>query len=310
MLLVTHVPKESGFSKTELKVQAIARRRADTQLMRIPWLKFNKAYEEYPRWHALTLWAHVIIASEGGIPSWLISDLRERCPGFTLPEVLRPEPIDLRLSEWVRNQKFGYAKRQGWLDALTFYGSRHLRSECVWNYWEQCEREWRKHKPKAFPTFDVWWRDAQETKLCEKISYHESRRIVENYLKWKALEWWVRPLLVSHTEMPTHVLSELKQLCASIIGSGNRSTSGGGKEDSEIWRSLRRCCPDHFLSGPRKRGVLKAVLQRARSHPLYARLAFHGMHWSREWLKNRRCAFPSFRQWRQAADSFIHGDQI
>jgi hypothetical protein len=44
------------FSKTELKVQGIARRRADDQLLRVPWGRFRSAYEEYPRWHALALW--------------------------------------------------------------------------------------------------------------------------------------------------------------------------------------------------------------------------------------------------------------
>lgn len=278
--------------------------------MRIPWSEFRKAYEEYPRWHALTLWTHAIIASEDGIPSWLIPDLRKRCPSFTLPEILRQESVDLRLSEWVRNQKFGYAKRQGWLDALTFYGARHLRSVCAWNYWEQCERDWHKHKPKAFPSFDVWWREAQEMSLCDKLTYRELDRMVQKYLNWEALEWWLRPLFTSRAKIPLQVFSELKQACPTIIELRNSGPFKGDQENSKIWRNLGRCCLDQFLSGSRKQDVLKAVLQRARSHPQHARLGFYGMHWSREWLKDRRCAFPSFRQWRQAADSFIQGDQI
>lgn len=157
----THLANQPRFSGTELKVQAIARRNANSQLVRVPWSKFRKAYEEYPRWHALILWTQMIITSQCGNPSWLTADLQKRCPGLKLTQVGQPEPAGLRLSNWVRNHKFGYAKRQGWLDALTFYGVRHLCSECAWAYWEQCGLDWDKHKPERFPSFDLWWREVE-----------------------------------------------------------------------------------------------------------------------------------------------------
>ena len=77
--LATQAAKEARFAANESKVQAIARRRADAQLMRVPWSNFRKAYEEYPRWHALTLWTNLIVASQGGVRSWLVEVLRKRC---------------------------------------------------------------------------------------------------------------------------------------------------------------------------------------------------------------------------------------
>lgn len=310
MPLATHVASEPGLSAAELGVEAIARRRATSQLMRVAWPRFRKAYEEYPRWHALTLWTHAIIASQGEIPPWLIADLQKRCPGLTSPEGPRPESLDLRLSEWVRNQKFGYAKRQGWIDALTFYGVRHARSDCAWNYWERCDRGWNKNKPKAFPTFDVWWCDAQKMKLCDKVSYREIDSMIQKYLDWEAMKLWVRPVFAANVKIPPHLFSELKKACPGITKHHDCGTFRGHKENSEMWQDLMRCCRDRFLSDAKRKGVLDLVLQRTHSHPLHARLVLYGTHWSRKWLKNRKQPLPSFRKWRRVAESFVHTGRI
>lgn len=305
MPLATQIAKESKYSPIELKVQAVARRRAEAQLMRVPWPRFRKAYEVYPRWHALTLWTQLIIATQDRTPPWLIADLRKLCRGFTLPEVGQPKPLDLHVSEWVGQRKFGYAKRQGWLDALTFYGVRHLRSERAWNYWEQCDRDWNRDQPQAFPSFDVWWRDAQKMKFCDKLSSGEIARMVLKYLNWEALELWFRPLFASRAKLPPHMLSELKQACPRVIELRNSGAFKGGKDSSEIWRDLKRCCRDQLLSDARREGVLDAVIRRAQSHPLHVRLASYGTHWSRNWLKTHEQPYPSFRQWWRAAGSYI-----
>lgn len=310
MHLDAQMAKEFRFSANELKARAVARHRADIQLMRAPWSSFRKAYEEYPRWHALTLWTNLMVASQGGIQSWLVADLRKRCMGFRWPEALTSEPLDLLLSEWVRNQKFGYAKRQGWLDALTFYGVRHPRSESAWNYWEQCTRDWNNHKTKEFPSFEVWWCDAQKLKLSDKLGYREVSGIIRKCLSLKAVELWVRPLFASHPPIPPRVLSELKQVCPGIIDSRNSDTCEGHKKDLEMWRDLKRSFRSQLLSKVTEASVLEEVLERAQYHPLYVRLAFYGRHWLTECRKNRMRAFPSFREWLSAADRFILGEQI
>lgn len=126
---MAHAMSDGKFSKSELKVRAIARRRANAQLMRVPWSRFQKAYEEYPRWQALALWVQAIISARDSVPAWLTDDLRKHCPGFVEHEEAShaPKVMGLHLLEWAHNHEFGFAKRQGWLDALTFYGVRHPR---------------------------------------------------------------------------------------------------------------------------------------------------------------------------------------
>jgi len=303
--LATQAVKESGYSPTELKVQAIARRRAEIQLMRVPWPRFRKAYEEYPRWHALILWTHAIVASQGRIPSWLIAYLRKRCPGLKFTEVGQPEPVDLRLSNWVRNHKFGYAKKEGWLDALTFYGVRRPRSERVWSYWEQCGRDWNKREPEVSPTFDVWWSDAQKMTLCDKLSYRDLGRAVEKYIDWEALVFWLRPLFTTNAKLPMHVMSELRRKFPGILTKHNSDMPRGDQENSKIWRRLTEWGNNHFSREAKEADSLELLLQRVQSHPLHVRLVHYGKYWEGEWSGNWARSYPSFPEWRRAADRYV-----
>ena len=299
---LAHAMSDDRFSKSELKVRAIARRRANLQLLRVPWSRFQKAYEEYPRWQALALWIEAIIAARDSVPSWLKDDLRKHCPSFVEHEANSNEPkaMGLHLLEWAHNHKFGYAKQQGWLDALTFYGVRHPSSECAWKYWEQCERDWIENKSETFPSFDVWWRNAKKMKLCDKLSYRDLGRAIEKYLDWEALSLWLRPLLASDVKLPKHVISELKRKCPGILAAQGGGTPRPNVENSEIWRNLLKWGRNHCRLQAGKQGHLD-LRQRAQSHPLHARLLFYAKHWARQQSRTSAQSYPSFRAWQQNA---------
>lgn len=288
---------KSKFSKTELRVRDVARRRANDQLLRVPWTKFQRAYEEYPRWHALALWTQGIVAMLDSVPSWLVRELQKHCPAFIDHKAGSREPklIALHLMEWIRNQEFGYAKRQGWLDALTFYGMRHPRSECAWAYWERFEKDWnRQSEPN--PLFNEWWRRALREELCNGTSHREVAKAVETYMDWNALLLWLQPLFGSAVRLPRHVASELELRCPGVLGS---------QEKSRIWQRLRALSKDHCLGEARQPGSLESFLQRVRLHPRQVRLLAYGKHWAKEWSRNRARHYPSFDQWALAADRYV-----
>ena len=310
MPAANHGAKKQRFSKAELKVQAMARRRANSQLMRVPWTRFCRAYEEYPRWQALVLWVQAIIGAQDGIPSWLVADLRERCRGFIVPETRSREKelVALHLLEWIHNQEFGNIKRQGWLDALTYYGGRHPRSEGAWAHGEHCEAVWRRKPPKVFPTFDEWWHKALQVKLFDDTGYSEVARAIEEYSDWQALVLWLHPLFASDLELPSHVISELERRCPDILKDQDSTSSGDRQRRFKMWRRLIRRGTGPCILEAKQAGWLDSLLQRARSHPHYVRILAYGKHWAREWPRNRQRPYPSFHQWRQAADRYIDVD--
>src|ERR1700747_3208158 len=72
--------KAPRFSSVELRVQAIASREANNQLLSVPRGRFRKAYEEYPRWQALALWVEAVIGTERRPPSSLLATLKSIVP--------------------------------------------------------------------------------------------------------------------------------------------------------------------------------------------------------------------------------------
>jgi len=134
--LVNDEMKAPRFSTIELKVEGMARRRANHQLLRVPWGRFSRAYDEYPRWQGLALWGELLAGTGARGQSSVLATINKHCPGLVegRSRLQQSTPLGLDLLEWVHTQKFDYAKRQGWLDALIFYGVRHPFSRGAWAY--------------------------------------------------------------------------------------------------------------------------------------------------------------------------------
>lgn len=176
------------FSSLELRTQARARRIASEQLLRVPWNRFRKAYEEYPRWHGLWLWVEAMSRMKGPHDSLLIRALKRHAPGFLVPgaRARASEPLAISLSEWVHAHRFEQASQQGWLDALIFYGVRHSYSRGAWLYWEHCERSWDSEKSTVPPNFERWWRSALNWNICDEVNGVALAAAVERCLEWES----------------------------------------------------------------------------------------------------------------------------
>lgn len=304
--------KAARFSRVELRVQAIASREANNQLLRVPWGRFRKAYEEYPRWQALALWGEAVIETAGRRPSSLLATLKKRCPGFVarrLPSQ-QSEPLALDLLEWVHTNRFGYAKRQGWLDALIFYGVRHPLSRGAWAYWEHCEKRWYRKRPARFPGFELWWRSALQWPLCESANCSAVAAALERYLDWEALTLWLRPLFFGSTGLPLEVLSELKHRCPRISNLNDLAALRGCDTRSSMWHRVVKAGNDRFLAQAGKEGWLSSLLEQVRSHPWHLRLETYGTHWKREWTGRCTLPYPSLRQWKQGAAQYVKSGPV
>jgi len=303
---MAHAMSDERFSKNELKVRAIAKRRANAQLLRVPWSRFRKAYEQYPRWQALALWVQAVIAARDNVPAWLTEDLRKLCPGFVEHEGTSHEPkvMGLHLLEWAHTHEFGVAKRQGWLGALTFYGVRHPCSECAWTYWEYCENHWSKDQPEVLPTFDKWWRQAQTMMPCNESDYRELKQSIEQYLDWEALILWLRPLLASDVNLPRRFILELERRCPGILTAEGCRTQSPDVENSKIRRGLVKWGRNQsrWQAGEQDQLDLR---QQAEAHPLHARFLFYAKHWASQQTRSSARSYPSFREWRLAAHRYV-----
>jgi len=299
--------QQGRFSRVELRAQALAGRQAKKQLLQIPWSRFRKAYEEYPQWQGLSLWSRAVVTAQSHASTELLKTLRERCPGFLESEesVRDPDLLAFHLLKWVHNTIFGYAKPQGWLDALTFYGVRHIRSRAAWAYWEHCESEWSRVPPKAVPSFDEWRQHALDTKICGEVTYADMALAVEKYIDWEAVTQWARPLLTDGIRLPTHVVAELERRLSRAFYRPRFTSKEKSETGSINWRSVIRAARQGVLRHAKAEGCLDGFMEWVRSHPRQVRLMVCGKLWTKEQPEKRVRYYPSFRQWNQTADQYV-----
>ncbi len=156
--------KEWRPTTLERRAQANARSRAKRQLLRVSSPRFEKAWREYIEWEAFSLWVRAVADSKKRLPAAVVRTIQRRCPGLLPQGCTDPKALPLRVLEWIHDHIFAAAKREGWLDALMFYSVRDPRSQRTWAYWEKCEREWKKKRPRSYPAFKQWAQAAERWK--------------------------------------------------------------------------------------------------------------------------------------------------
>ena len=299
--------KAPRFSRIELKVRGMARRKANQQLLRVPWGRFRRAYDQYPRWQALALWGEAVLGTGTSGHSSLLATLNEHCPGFIVGRsgLRQCEPLGLNLLEWVHTQRFGYAKNEYWLDALIFYGVRHPLSRGAWEFWEHCDKQWNRKRPASLPSFERWWRSALEWELFEKTDSSAVATAVEGYVRWEALVLWLRPLFSENLNMPSHVLSELKRKYPEISRFNRPPTGEAPQATSSTWHRICSWGKEHFLSQAREAGWLDNLLEQVRCHPWHVRTHAFAARWTKEWTVSKALPYPSLCQWERAAANYL-----
>ena len=268
--------------------------------MQVPWGRFHEAYEEYIRWQAFVLWARAVVESEGFAPSWLKAILRKRCPSFVEEVDLSNKPglLGPELLSWIHNQAFGFAKQEGWLDSLVFYGFRDTRSQGYWAYWEHCEHEWKNRVPASVPALEQWKRAALNFTLQGDASCAVVAKAVENLIDFEVLAYWLRPLFQAPTtQLPVNVTLELGQESPSLLEfvSGEASAANEGKSGS--WQRLFNWGKDHVLSKAKEEGWLDYVLRQKEIHPRHVRLVDYAAAWCKSRRRNTALPYPYLRQW-------------
>ena len=154
--------KSQSVRDSTTRLQRAARERADDEARRIPWQRLLDARNEYIDWQEFSLWVRSILEVENRIPDWLVEILDDRVPGFLesekqlTPKAAKGRPLPLRLEDWIDDHIFGFAKQEGWFNAITYYAIRDPRYQRAEVCWSECTEKWKKAKPIQYPSFEEW----------------------------------------------------------------------------------------------------------------------------------------------------------
>ena len=314
--------------KSANRLEHHARERADEEARRIPWQRLFEARNQYIDWQEFYLWVRSISEVENRIPDWLVTILNERVPGFVESErqltsrAAKSKPLPLRLEDWIDDHVFGFAKREGWFNAITFYAIREPRYQRAEVCWSECVERWKKAKPIQYPSFDEWKGIAAE---CDETAHLVARerkarpssklvnpdrlaKAVARYIDWEAFAYWARPALERGTEPPAEVVRELERRCPGYLDTGLKARAKKPRGGAQDWQHLMLWIADHFFQDAKTEGWFDAILVQARSHPRAIRAMEYADHCDEVWISAMPEPYPPFEEWRREADSFVYLD--
>jgi hypothetical protein len=277
--------------------------------MRVPWNRFREEYARYPRWLAFTLWTRAILAAEDPTPSWLVAAIKKRCPGFIDNKDFSVEPglLGLRLQEWIHKRIFREASEDGWLDALIFFGVRDLRSQATWAYSEHCEKDWERRRPRSFSTFEKWWQTARQFQFCEKATTGQIATALQRYLRLQAVAYWLHTLLRSNRTLSPAIAVEMKRKYPGLLEFSSSIALREKESMSAFEQRLTTWMGDRDFAQARKEGWLNVVIEQMHNDPHHVRMVEFWQRSNRSRFQDPRIAYPSFKEWCRAADSYIAG---
>jgi len=309
-------------------LQRLARERADDQARRIPWQRLFEARNHYIDWQEFYLWVRSILEGEDGIPNWLVEILNARCPGFLESEgpltakAAKTRPLHLRLEDWIDEHIFGFAKKEGWFNAITYYAVRDPRYQRAEVCWAECVEKWKKVNPIRYPSFEEWKALAAQcdetahlvagerkarasVKLVDPVRLSEA---VARYIDYEGLAYWVRPALEVGSELPLEVVLELERRLPGYLQAASepRARKQIGAQD---WEHLMLWIGDHYFRDAQQEGWFDAILVRVRSHPRAIRTMEYADHCDEVWSSEMPSPYPAFEDWRREADSYVDVDR-
>ena len=306
------VPKRNHIAR----VQRLARERAEAQARPVPWQQLLQSRNQYIDWQEFYLWVRSVLGSENRIPEWLIEILDERCPGFVekeremTPKAAKNRPLALRLEDWIEDHVFGFAKQEGWFNAITYYAIRDPRYQRAEVCWSQCVERWKKAKPLRYPSFEEWKDMAagcDETahlvpevrgvmEPTKRVAPDRLAEAVSRYIDWEALGYWARPVLERESELPEDVAREFEQRCPGFL-----EVRSGARD----WQRFMWWVADHFFDDAKREKWFDAVRMLAHRHPRAIRTLEYADHCDEVWGSRLPDPYPSFEQWRNDADSYV-----
>jgi len=317
-------------SKAEARMSDLARREADRQARCIPWKRLLEARQQYVEWNAFGLWARALAEAEGQVPTWLVQVLNERCPGIcgsdhTCEIAHGDPPLNRRILEWVESNPFAQAKDEGWLRAVTFYAVRDpaFARDCA--YSQHCQAQWKRQRPSLYCSFEEWRRASERCadKILDAFEMTEDKRQIikvsrtvgpepfaaaaAEYMEWEAFTYWLRSLLESDAKFPDTVAKELRGRCPGFLECDQVLRSTLSPENyTRRWKALLEWGEKRFFSQMQKEGWFEAVVSEARAHPRSARtIDYWVFYWDEHWSSHPLEVYPSFEEWRSAADDFV-----
>ena len=308
------------------RIRSATERRAKEQAKRIAWPSLAKAADEYTKWQVFALWVRAAADGSHTIPTEVQSEIERRAPSAlrtlqakvksAITQGARPGTVAWEeVICWAEMNVFLAAKRGGWLDALRYFSAMSLHSMKAWSCWERVEADRRLSTPHQLPTLLEWKRmvravirlsNAESAAQHALVVMQDFRKsdwdsLLTNFIHLNAFCEWMGLMLDAQNTV-SHLLS--RELLNRYPGF---SLARCGMAPKDAARCLRTWVLKHEFP-PMAAGVLATLRFSLRHRPEYVAARNYATFCRITWLDAPQRQFPTFDEWKNAADSYSEAD--
>lgn len=303
--------------------------------LRVPWLELELARSLYLDWHVFISWVYGILEIERSVPEWLNEVLNDQAPGML--EIMSPDSprynkrrrttlitIWQELSQWVRQNIFSDAVREGWLEAIHRPFDDDLIYTRLAAYADYCRERWQRRRPVLYPSLNEWRKAAENCsrKILDSFPISDERRqllaasrrvtakqlstTVDAYIGWHDFTYWTRSAFRLVGGLPPNVITELKGRCPGFLERDAifQKTVKPSQYDLR-WLRLVEWIHDHVFATARRERWLNLLVFSIRLRARAERTMLYWVDWDREWSPSSTLQYPVFEEWRGSADSYV-----
>jgi hypothetical protein len=279
------LPPRRSIAQSADRLRRESRERAESAALIVPWPRIQEAAVAYADWQVFALDVRSACEPSEEIPPAVAGELTARCPGFLEWEQHQRErkpashSVWRCLVQWIAEHEFVAAKKEGWFEAVAYYGLERIESIQAWSKW----------------TRDNLATSATMPALPQSLALASA---VDGLLESRALLLWTTALTPRNARLHALASAELAgHLCRTPVeglSPWNRSAF------LRLAFDLDRQC----TSQARSEGWFATLRHQFLHHPRYHRLVHFCFHCQSEWRGVTPRPAPTFARWKQACDVY------
>lgn len=293
--------------------------------MLVPWPLLLEAQRDYVRWRAYVLWVRCIEQTEGTFPYWLGEKVDRHAPrflrdaadyAFNHRKAPYPKTCWQMLQQWVCEHVFAKPWKEGWMDAVGLYATRHLaalrdNAYCTW-----CLEHWSRNRPLSYPSFREWRTASQQfsdedlnevemrddrrelIKLSRRVRPRTLDLATDRRAGWEVFVGWARVALEELCPLPKVVDRELRDRCPGFLELHGRTKTG-----PPIVEALGCWIDEHPFRAANQQGWSAVLRYQTALHPRCIRAADFRRNSVRQRSETSHAKYPPLDVWSRAVDA-------
>ena len=135
--------------------------------------------------------------------------------------------------------------------------------------------------------------------------FSQARR---DYLGWEAFSLWIRAIVEAEGRVPGSICRVLQQRCPGFMEHEAQGPKAHRKQAAPLPLLLLEWIHDRVFAKAKREGWLDALIFFSVRHPYSERTWAYWEHCEDGWKRERPARYPSFDQWRLAAENWRGGE--